>query len=122
LARTRDAGVGPDPLAPRAYVQAVKTFYAGLCCARTGFDATPVLSTRAPKFTNRYRARSPPDAGKSVIEVVDPSRQTWIAARRLWRSSRLLYGCGLRNNFEALGLPRKSAPLARRFLRIRGKA
>lgn len=116
MARTRDAGVGPRSLA-RA-LSAVKTFYRYLS-REDGFDATPVLSTRAPKFTKPLPRPLAPDAAKAVIEVVDTqAREDWIAARDVAIIT-LLYGCGLRIS-EALGLKRAAAPLPE-VLRIRGK-
>jgi integrase/recombinase XerC len=116
MARTRDAGVGPRSLA-RA-LSAVKTFYRWLS-REDDFDATPVLSTRSPKFTKPLPRPLSPEAAKAVIEVVDTqAREDWTAARDVAIIT-LLYGCGLRIS-EALGLARKVAPLPE-VLRVLGK-
>ena len=116
MARTRDAGVGARSLA-RA-LSAVKSFYRWLS-REDEFDATSVLSTRAPKFSKPLPRPLAPDAAKAVIETVDTqAREDWIAARDVAIVT-LLYGCGLRIS-EALGLRRSDAPLPD-VLRIRGK-
>ncbi|MBO6789781.1 MAG: tyrosine recombinase XerC [Dinoroseobacter sp.] len=116
MARTRDAGVSARSLA-RA-LSALKSFYRWLS-REDGFDATPILSTRAPKFSKPLPRPLAPDAAKAVIDTVDTqAREDWIAARDVAIVT-LLYGCGLRIS-EALGLQRSDAPLPD-VLRIRGK-
>ncbi len=116
MASERGRGLGPRSLA-RA-LSAVKAFYRWLS-ERDGFDATPVLLTRSPKFTKPLPRPLSPDAARTMIDTVElQAAEAWIAARDTAVVT-LLYGCGLRIS-EALGLLRKDAPLTD-MLRIRGK-
>jgi len=99
-------------------LSAVKTFYRWLA-QREGFDATAVLSTRAPKFQKKLPRALSEDAAKSVLETVEMQSLTpWVAARDTAVVT-LLYGCGLRIS-EALGLTGADLPLTE-VLRIYGK-
>ena len=99
-------------------LSAVKTFYRWLA-PREGFEPTAVLSTRAPKFTNKLPRPLSEDAAKQVLETVEfQSLEPWVAARDTAVVT-LLYGCGLRIS-EALGLLGRDLPL-RDVLRIKGK-
>lgn len=116
MAAQRARGLGARSLA-RA-LSAVKAFYRWLS-ERDGFDATPVLSTRAPKFTKPLPRPLSPVAARQMIDTVEiQAPDAWVAARDAAVVT-LLYGCGLRIS-EALGLTRAHAPLPD-MLRIRGK-
>lgn len=116
MASERGRGLGARSLA-RA-LSAVKVFYRWLS-ERDGFDPSPVLATRAPKFTRPLPRPLSPDAAREMIGTVeDQATEGWIAARDAAVVT-LLYGCGLRIS-EALSLLRISAPLGP-SLRIRGK-
>jgi len=116
MAQERGRGTSPRSLA-RA-LSAVKTFYRWLA-QREGFDATAVLSTRAPKFQKKLPRALSEDAAKSVLETVEMQSLTpWVAARDTAVVT-LLYGCGLRIS-EALGLTGADLPLTE-VLRIYGK-
>ena len=99
-------------------LSAVKTFYRWLA-PREGFEPTAVLSTRAPKFTNKLPRPLTEDAAKKVLETVEmQSSEPWVSARDTAVIT-LLYGCGLRIS-EALGLLGKDIPLGD-VVRIKGK-
>lgn len=116
MANERGRGTGSRSLARS--LSAVKTFYRWLA-SREGFDATAVLSTRAPKFQKKLPRALTEDAAKSVLETVELQSQTpWIAARDTAVIT-LLYGCGLRIS-EALGLTGSALPLGE-VMRIHGK-
>lgn len=116
MASERARGVGPRSLA-RA-LSAVKSFYRWLS-DRDGFDATPVLSTRSPKFTKKLPRPVSPEGARAMISTADiQARAPWVGARDAAVVT-LLYGCGLRIS-EALGLKGRDAPLAE-VLRITGK-
>lgn len=116
MAAERRRGLGARSLA-RA-LSAVKAFYRWLS-ERDGFDPTPVLSVRAPKFTKPLPRPLSPEGARQMLDTVElQSTEPWIAARDTAVVT-LLYGCGLRIS-EALGLTRGDAPLAD-SLRIRGK-
>ncbi|MCV2880480.1 tyrosine recombinase XerC [Actibacterium sp. XHP0104] len=116
MAHERARGVAPRSLA-RA-LSAVKGFYRWLS-RRQGFDATAVLSMRAPKFQRKLPRPLAPDAARAIIDTVEmQSENPWIAARDVAVVT-LLYGCGLRIS-EAMGLKGRDAPLAD-VLRILGK-
>ena len=86
---------------------------------REGFDPTPVLSARSPKFQKKLPRPVSEDAAKALIETVDvQSMEPWIAARDSAVVT-LLYGCGLRIS-EALSLSGADQPLPE-VLRITGK-
>jgi len=116
MAHERGRGVSARSLARS--ISAIKSFYRWLA-EREGFDATAVLSTRAPKFTNKLPRPLAIDAAKAMIETVElQAREDWIAARDAAVLT-LLYGCGLRIS-EALGLTFADVPLPE-VLRIFGK-
>lgn len=116
MAHERGRGVSARSLARS--ISAIKSFYRWLA-EREGFDATAVLSTRSPKFTNKLPRPLAVDAAKAMIETVElQAREDWIAARDAAVLT-LLYGCGLRIS-EALGLTNADVPLPE-VLRIIGK-
>ena len=116
MAHERGRGVSARSLARS--ISAIKSFYRWLA-EREGFDATAILSTRAPKFTNKLPRPLAVDAAKAMIETVElQAREDWIAARDAAVLT-LLYGCGLRIS-EALGLTYADVPLPE-VLRIIGK-
>lgn len=116
MAHERARGVAPRSLA-RA-LSAVKSFV-GWLADREGFDATAILSTRAPKFSAKLPRPLSPRAAKDLLETVSNHHdEPWISARDVAVVT-LLYGCGLRIS-EALSLKGDDAPLGD-VLRIRGK-
>ena len=116
MAFERGRGVGARSLARS--LSAVKTFTAWLA-EREGFDPTPVLSARNPKFQKKLPRPLSEDAAKSVIETVEfQSAEPWVAARDMAVIT-LLYGCGLRIS-EALGMAGDAHPMPE-VLRIKGK-
>jgi integrase/recombinase XerC len=116
MAAERGAGLGARSLARK--LSAVKSFYRWWA-ERDGFDATAVLSTRAPKFQRKLPRPLSPDAAKELIARVEAQDgRDWVAARDAAVLT-LLYGCGLRIS-EALGLTGADLPLGE-GLRIRGK-
>lgn len=99
-------------------LSAVKSFYRWWA-DHDEFDATPVLSVRAPRFQRKLPRPLNEDAARAVIAQVDlQSMEPWIAARDTAVVT-LLYGCGLRIS-EALSLTGRDAPLPD-MLRITGK-
>lgn len=116
MAHERTNGIGPRSLARK--LSAVKSFFRWLS-DRDGFDATAILSVRAPKFQAKLpRPLSVQDA-KNVVDLVDLQSETpWINARDQAVVT-LLYGCGLRIS-EALSLTGSDVPL-KDGLRIVGK-
>ncbi|MEO0753087.1 MAG: tyrosine recombinase XerC [Pseudomonadota bacterium] len=116
MASERGGGTSARSLARK--LSAVKSFYRWLS-ERQGFDATPVLSTRAPKFQAKLPRPLTVDAAKDVIDLMDVQSATpWINARDQAVVT-LLYGCGLRIS-EALSLKGRDAPMGD-SLRITGK-
>lgn len=116
MAHERGRGIGARSLA-RA-LSAVKSFYRWMA-EREGFEATAVLSTRAPKFQAKLPRPLATDAATAMIDTVElQAREPWVAARDSAVVT-LLYGCGLRIS-EALGLTGADAPLPP-VLRIVGK-
>ncbi|WP_204113358.1 tyrosine recombinase XerC [Shimia biformata] len=116
MARERGAGIGARSLARK--LSAVKSFFRWLS-DREGFDATAVLSVRAPRFQRKLPRPLAEPAAREVLNMVEMQSDTpWVAARDVAVVT-LLYGCGLRIS-EALGLDRRSAPLGE-SLRIVGK-
>ena len=100
MASERAGGLSPRSLARK--LSAVKGFI-GWLSERDGFDATAVLSTRAPKFSKKLPRPLAEDAARAMIDTVElQSEQKWVAARDAAVLT-LLYGCGLRIS-EALGL------------------
>ncbi|WP_421701500.1 tyrosine recombinase XerC [Aliiroseovarius sp.] len=116
MAHERAHGSSARTLARK--LSAVKNFYHWLS-DRDDFDATAVLSTRAPKFTNKLPRPLAADAAKRMIETAgDQARQDWVGARDMAVVT-LMYGCGLRVS-ETLGLMGSDVPLPE-VLRIIGK-
>lgn len=116
MASERTSGTGARSLARK--LSAVKSFYRWLA-EREGFDATAVLSTRAPKFQAKLPRPLSVDAAKDVIDLVDVQSNTpWVNARDQAVVT-LLYGCGLRIS-EALSLTGADMPIGD-TLRIIGK-
>ncbi len=116
MAHERGRGLSARSLA-RA-LSSVKSFIRWLS-DREGFDATHVLSARAPKYSRKLPRPLAVDAAKAVIEQVElQAMEPWVAARDAAVVT-LLYGCGLRIS-EALGLTGAAHPLPE-VLRIRGK-
>ncbi|KCV83052.1 site-specific tyrosine recombinase XerC [Actibacterium atlanticum] len=116
MAHERARGVAPRSLARS--LSAVKTFYRWLS-QREGFDATAVLSTRAPKFQKKLPRPLSEDAAKAMIDTVGlQTERDWVGARDIAVVT-LLYGCGLRIS-EALGLKGRDAPLPEALV-IKGK-
>ncbi len=116
MAHTRSHGAGGRSLARK--LSAVKSFFRWLS-ARDGFDATPVLSMRAPKFQKKLPRPLAAEAAQSLLDTAPlQTAEPWVGARNVAVLT-LLYGCGLRIS-EALSLQRRDAPL-QATLRIRGK-
>ena len=116
MAHQRREKISPRSLARK--LSAVKSFYRWFS-QKEGFDATSVLSVRAPKFQARLPRPISEDAAKCILERVKrKSREPWVNARDLAVVT-LLYGCGLRIS-EALALRGRDAPLDN-SLRILGK-
>ncbi|WP_246227782.1 tyrosine recombinase XerC [Roseobacter ponti] len=116
MAQSRGTGIGARSLARK--LSAVKAFYRWLA-EREGFEATAVLSVRAPKFQKKLPRPLAKDAARSLIDTIGiQSEQPWIAARDVAVVT-LLWGCGLRIS-EALSLKGPDAPLPD-VLRIFGK-
>jgi integrase/recombinase XerC len=116
MAHTRESGVGPRSLARK--LSAVKAFYRWLA-ERRGFDATTVLSTRAPKFSRKLPRPLAEEAARELIDTIEmQTDRPWVAARDVAVVT-LLWGCGLRIS-EALSLTGADVPLGD-ALRITGK-
>lgn len=116
MAHERERGLGPRSLA-RA-LSAVKNFISWMA-ERDGFDPSPVLMTRSPRFQKKLPRPLAEDATRAMIETVELQSMTnWVALRDMAVVT-LLYGCGLRIS-EALSLTGRDAPLGE-VLRIRGK-
>ena len=116
MANERGRGVGARSLARS--LSAVKSFTRWLS-DREGFEATAVLSTRAPKFQNKLPRPLTVTGAAAMIDTVElQAREPWVAARDVAVVT-LLYGCGLRIS-EALGLTGAHVPLPQ-IMRIIGK-
>ncbi|BBK44776.1 tyrosine recombinase XerC [Allostella vacuolata] len=77
---------------------------------RRGFGHAPaVAAVRAPKLPRSIPKALTAEGAAAILEDVGEDALPWIAARDTALLS-LLYGCGLRIG-EALGLPRRAAPL-----------
>ncbi|BBU58674.1 tyrosine recombinase XerC [Mameliella alba] len=116
MAHLRRREVGARSVARK--LSAVKSFYRWLA-RREGFEATAVLSARAPKFQKKLPRPLTEDAARAMIDTVEmQSTDSWQGARDAAVVT-LLYGCGLRIS-EALGLKGRDLPLGG-TLRILGK-
>ncbi|SDE38892.1 tyrosine recombinase XerC [Limimaricola pyoseonensis] len=116
MAHERGRGLSARSLA-RA-LSAVKAFYRWLS-DREGFEATAVLSTRAPRFNARLPRPLDEAAAARVLDTVElQAREPWVAARDVAVVT-LLWGCGLRIS-EALALTGADVPLPE-TLRVTGK-
>ena len=116
MAHLRRQDIGARSVARK--LSAVKSFYRWLA-RREGFEATAVLSARAPKFQKKLPRPLTEDAARAMIDTVEvQSREGWQGARDAAVVT-LLYGCGLRIS-EALGLTGSDLPLGA-SLRIVGK-
>ncbi|MEM7598423.1 MAG: tyrosine recombinase XerC [Pseudomonadota bacterium] len=116
MASERSSGTGARSLARK--LSAVKSFYRWVS-EREGFDATAVLSTRAPKFQAKLPRPLSVDGARDVIDLMEvQSDKPWVNARDQAVVT-LLYGCGLRIS-EALSLTGADVPMGA-TLRILGK-
>ncbi|QXT39282.1 tyrosine recombinase XerC [Gymnodinialimonas ceratoperidinii] len=116
MAAQRSRDVSARSLARR--LSAVKAFFKWWA-ERDGFDATVVLSMRAPKHIRRLpRPLTEVGAKEMINGVADQDARDWVQARDMAVVT-LLYGCGLRIS-EALGLDARHASLPS-VLRITGK-
>ncbi|WP_224813907.1 tyrosine recombinase XerC [Hasllibacter sp. MH4015] len=116
MADQRARGVGARSLARR--LSAVKAFFKWWA-ERDHFDATTVLSMRAPKHTRRLPRPLTESGAREMIDgVAMQDERDWVQARDIAVVT-LLYGCGLRIS-EALGLKSDLLPLPG-VLRITGK-
>ncbi len=116
MARDRTRGVGARSRA-RA-LSSVRSFTRWLA-RRDGFDATAVLSVRAPRFKAPLpRPLDESGAAAMIRGVGTQAERPWIAARDVAVLT-LLYGLGLRIS-EALALTWADHPLPQ-VLRVRGK-
>ena len=116
MAQERARGLSARSMARS--LSAVKNFIRWIA-EREGFDPTPVLMTRTPRFQKSLPRPLAEDAAKSMLETVELQSNTdWIAARDLAVVT-LLYGCGLRIS-EALDLKAAVLPLGE-SLRVTGK-
>ena len=116
MAHERGRGLGSRSLA-RA-LSAVKNFVSWLA-EHDGFDPTPALMTRSPRFQKKLPRPLAQDDARHMIETVELQSTTDWIARRDMAVVTLLYGCGLRIS-EALSLTGRDLPLGD-VLRIIGK-
>ena len=121
MAAARAQGRGARSLA-RA-LSALKGFSRWLGDREEGFDATAILSARAPRHQRPLPRPLDENAARIVTECIsDDKTDAWITARDAAVVT-LLYGCGLRIS-EALGLTGRDAAVATTHgasLRIIGK-
>lgn len=121
MAAARAQGRGARSLA-RA-LSALKGFARWLAEHEDGFDATAILSARAPRHPRPLPRPLDEDAARAVTETIsDDQAEAWIRARDAAVVT-LLYGCGLRIS-EALGLTGRDAQAVttpEASLRILGK-
>lgn len=116
LAEQRSRGLSQRSMA-RA-LSAVKNFISW-SAERQGFDPTPVLMARAPRFQKNLPRPMAEDAARAMLETVElQSEVDWVATRDVAVVT-LLYGCGLRIS-EALSLKAEVLPLGD-MLRVTGK-
>jgi integrase/recombinase XerC len=106
MAKARDTGRGARSLA-RA-LSALKGFARWLAEREPDFDATAILSARAPKHARPLPRPLDEDAARTVTATIsDDKAEAWIRARDIAVVT-LLYGGGLRMS-EALGLTGRDA-------------
>lgn len=121
MAQARADGRGARSLA-RA-LSALKGFSRWLADREEGFDATAILSARAPRHTRPLPRPLDIDAARAVTaQISDEKAEAWIIARDMAVVT-LMYGCGLRIS-EALGLTgrdEQTVTTAGASLRILGK-
>jgi len=121
MAAARAQGRGARSLA-RA-LSALKGFCRWLADREADFDATAILSARAPRHQRPLPRPLDEDAARSVTATIsDDKAQAWVRARDVAVAT-LLYGGGLRIS-EALGLTGRDADTATTpgtSLRITGK-
>jgi integrase/recombinase XerC len=116
MAHERSRGLSARSLARS--LSAVKTFARWLA-ERDGFDPTPILAARSPRFKKKLPRPLAPDAARAMLAAVESQApRPWVAARDLAVVT-LLWGCGLRIS-EALGFKGRDYPLSD-TLRITGK-
>ena len=107
MASERSSGTGARSLARK--LSAVKSFYRWVS-EREGFDATAVLSTRAPKFQAKLPRPLSVDGARDVIDLMEvQSDKPWVNARDQAVVT-LLYGGGLRIA-ESLSLSCADVPM-----------
>ncbi len=121
MASARARGRGARSLA-RA-LSALKGFSRWLADHHDDFDATAILSARAPRHQRPLPRPLDEDAARTVTETIsDDKSEAWVRARDVAVTT-LLYGSGLRIS-EALGLTGRDAEIAtaeNSSLRILGK-
>lgn len=121
MAQARARGLGARSLA-RA-LSAVKAFARWLSDREDDFDATAILSARAPRHQKPLPRPLDEEAARAVTQQIsDDKAEAWIRARDTAVVT-LLYGSGLRIS-EALGLTGRDAALIESpgaSLRILGK-
>ncbi|WP_334191746.1 tyrosine recombinase XerC [Pararhodobacter sp.] len=106
MAQARARGLGARSLA-RA-LSAVKAFARWLSDREGDFDATAILSARAPRHQKPLPRPLEVDAARAVtLQISDDKAEAWIRARDTAVVT-LLYGSGLRIS-EALGLTGRDA-------------
>ena len=121
MASARASGRGARSLARS--LSAVKGFARWLADRDPDFDATAILSARAPRHPRPLPRPLDEAAARAVTEAIsDDKAEAWIRARD-GAVATLLYGCGLRIS-EALGLTGRDAATVQTggaSLRILGK-
>ena len=116
LADLRGRGLSQRSMARS--LSAVKNFISWMA-EREGFDPTPVLMARSPRFQKNLPRPLGQDAARAMLDTIELQSDTdWVAARDVAVVT-LLYGCGLRIS-EALGLTGEALPFGE-TLRIIGK-
>ncbi len=116
MAHERARGLSARSLARS--LSALKGFVAW-SAERDGFDPSPVLMTRSPRYNAKLPRPLAEDAARAMLDTVEQQTESdWVAARDVAVLT-LLYGCGLRIS-EALTLVASDLPLEG-SLRIVGK-
>ncbi|MDB6176707.1 tyrosine recombinase XerC [Paracoccus sp. Z330] len=115
-ASERARGLGARSLARRQ--SAIRSFLRWIS-DREGYDLSPALSARSPKFARSLPRPLTPVQAQDALDVVSTNHETpWVAARDVAVMT-LLWGCGLRIS-EALQLNGRDWPF-RDSLTITGK-